>query len=100
MLDTLSVPPSRILRGRPLPTLLRAGPYRLFMFMPMSDCADPPHVHVEGNDGVAKFWLRPVSLADNVGYSPREIRRIRSIVERDRVSLIRAIDTICERPWR
>ena len=81
-----------------MPTLLRAGPYRLFMFM--SDCAEPHHVHVEGNDGAAKFWLRPVSLADNLGYSPREIHRIRSIVERDRIYLIQAVDTICERAWR
>ena len=81
-----------------MPTLLRAGPYRLFMFM--SDCVEPHHVHVEGNDGLAKFWLRPVSLAENVGYSPRELQRIRMVVERDRAFLIQAIDTVCERAWR
>ena len=81
-----------------MPTLLRAGPYRLFMFM--SDCAEPHHVHVEGNDGLAKFWLRPVSLTQNVGYSPREINRIRRVVESDRTSLIQAIDKVCERAWR
>jgi Domain of unknown function (DUF4160) len=77
-----------------MPTLLRAGPYRLFMFM--SDCSEPRHVHVEGNDGEAKLWLRPVSLAHGVGYSPREIHRIRSIVDSHRVLLIRAFDTVCE----
>ena len=81
-----------------MPTILRAGPYRLFMFM--SDCVEPRHVHVEGNDGLAKFWLRPVSLAENVGYSPREIHRIRKVVESERLLLIRAIDTICERERR
>jgi hypothetical protein len=81
-----------------LPTLLRAGPYRLYMFM--SDCVEPHHVHVDGNDGLAKFWLRPVSLAENVGYSPREIHRIRMVVARERASLVQAIDTICERAWR
>lgn len=78
-----------------MPTLFRAGPYRLFMFM--SDCQESHHVHVEGNDGEAKFWLRPVSLAENVGYSPREIHRIRKVVESERARLIRAIDTVCER---
>ena len=63
----------------------------------MSDCVEPHHVHVEGNDGLAKFWLRPVSLAENVGYSPREIHRIRRVVERERMFLTRAIDTVCER---
>lgn len=81
-----------------MPTLLRAGPYRVFMFM--SDCLEPRHVHVEGNDGLAKFWLVPVSLAENVGYSPREIHRIRKIVERERPFLIRAIEAICERTGR
>jgi len=52
------------------------------------------------DDGLAKFWLRPVSLAENVGYSPREIHRIRKVVESDRVLLIQAIDTICERARR
>ena len=65
-----------------MPTLLRAGPYRLFMFM--SDCVEPRHVHVESNDGLAKFWLRPVSLAENVTYSAREIHRIRKVVESER----------------
>lgn len=78
-----------------MPTLLRAGPYRLFMFM--SDCVEPHHVHVEGNDGLAKFWLRPVSLAENVGYSPRQINRLRRVMEQERAFLIRAIDDICER---
>jgi hypothetical protein len=78
-----------------MPTLMRAGPYRLFIFM--FDCAEPPHVHVEGNDGLAKFWLRPVSLADSLGYSPREINRIRAIVVRERMTFIRRFDEICER---
>lgn len=78
-----------------MPTLLRAGPYRLFTFM--SDCVEPHHVHVEGNDGLAKFWLRPVSLAENVGYSPREIYRLRRVIEREQAFLIQAIDDICER---
>ena len=81
-----------------MPTLLRAGPYRLFMFM--SDCVEPHHVHVEGNDGLAKFWLRPVSLAENVGYSPRELHRIRRVVERERASLMESIDAICGRASR
>lgn len=78
-----------------MPTLLRAGPYRRFMFM--FDCVEAPHVHVDGNDGVAKFWLRPVSLADSLGYSPREISRIRAIVVRDRMTLIRGFNDACER---
>ena len=66
----------------------------------MSDCAERDHVHVEGNDGIAKFWLRPVSVADHVGYSPRDIHRIRQLVTRERETLILAIETVCERALR
>jgi hypothetical protein len=66
----------------------------------MSDCVEAHHVHVEGNDGLAKLWLTPVSVADSVGYSLREIHRIKRIVQDDRVALIQAIDTICERAQR
>lgn len=66
----------------------------------MSDCSEPKHVHVEGNDGLAKFWLMPVSLAENVGYSPREIHRIRQVVDGERQLLIRTIDAICNRARR
>jgi hypothetical protein len=49
------------------------------------------------NDGVAKFWLEPVSLADSVGYSPRETHRIRQVVERERLTLIAGFDAYCGR---
>jgi hypothetical protein len=69
-----------------MPTLGRAGPYRIFMFM--SDCVEPRHVHVEGDDGAAKFWLEPVYLATSIGYSPRQINRIGAIIDRERGMLI------------
>ena len=78
-----------------MPTLLRAGPYRVFIFM--ADCVEPCHVHVEGNGGLAKFWLEPLSLADSLGYSPREIHRIRALVVRKREALVKGFDAICQR---
>jgi Domain of unknown function (DUF4160) len=47
----------------------------------MSDCVEPHHVHVEGNDGLAKLSLTAVSIADTVGYSHRKINRIKRIVQ-------------------
>ena len=41
-----------------MPTILRVGAYRFFFYA--SDRAEPVHVHVEGADGTAKFWLDPV----------------------------------------
>ena len=40
-----------------MPTILREGPYRFFFYA--SDREEPPHVHVERDDRVAKFWLDP-----------------------------------------
>jgi hypothetical protein len=31
---------------------------------------EPPHVHVDRDDQSAKFWLAPVALARNLGFSP------------------------------
>jgi hypothetical protein len=38
-----------------MPTVLRRGPYRSFFYS--SDRAEPPHVHVERDANLAKFWL-------------------------------------------
>jgi hypothetical protein len=43
-----------------MPTVLRIGPYRFFFYA--SDRQQGPHVHVERDDKVAKFWLQPVRL--------------------------------------
>jgi hypothetical protein len=44
------------------------------------DRLEPPHVHLEGNDGEAKFRLRPVTVASAWGCSARELRAIERIV--------------------
>ncbi len=60
------------------PTILRAGPYRLFFFS--NEIGEPPHVHVQREGMLAKFWLNPVRLARSTGFSPWELRRIQAIV--------------------
>lgn len=45
------------------PTVFREGPYRFYFF---SREETRMHVHVQGPDGEAKFWLEPsVELAQN-----------------------------------
>jgi hypothetical protein len=60
------------------PTILRSGPYRFFFFS--NEAGEPPHVHVQRERMLAKFWLDPVSLARSTGFSPTELRRIQTIV--------------------
>ena len=55
------------------------GPYRLFFYS--FDCREPMHVHVERDDSTCKFWLEPVALARNYGFAPRELNRIRKLIQ-------------------
>jgi hypothetical protein len=61
-----------------MPTVLRLGPYR-FHFYSRED-NEPPHIHVTRDDMEAKFWLRPVSLASNYGFSAVELRNVKRLV--------------------
>ncbi len=61
-----------------MPTIARIGPYRLYFYS--HDRNEPPHVHVDRDDGTAKFWLTPVALAYNIGFRAGELRDIRRLV--------------------
>ena len=54
------------------------------------DRDEPPHVHVERDDKIAKFWLDPVRLQTSGGFSRAEIARIRNLVEEHREDLMEA----------
>ena len=60
-------------------TILRSGPYRFYWFS--NEGVEPPHIHVDRDNQSAKFWLNPVNLARNIGFSGREFQTIRSIIE-------------------
>ena len=44
------------------------------------DCHEPPHVHIRRERMTCKFWLEPVVLSTNHGFSPHELNRIRAII--------------------
>lgn len=71
-----------------MPTVLRIGPYRFFFYA--SDRDEPPHIHVERDDNVAKFWLDPVRLQNSGGFSRIEINRMARIVDSHRRLLLEA----------
>ena len=73
-----------------MPTVLRSGPYRFFFYA--ADGVEPPHVHVERDHSVAKFWLRPVRLQGSRGFSRVEIARIQGIVDEHAEALLRSWD--------
>jgi hypothetical protein len=61
-----------------MPTVKRIGPYRFFFYS--HEPNEPPHVHVDAGDCSAKFWIKPVRLARNMGYSAAELRKIHALV--------------------
>jgi Domain of unknown function (DUF4160) len=69
-----------------MPTVLRFGPYRFYFFS--AELNEPPHVHVARDELRAKFWLEPIELARNSGFSDRELRRIREIIENHKDELL------------
>jgi hypothetical protein len=64
------------------------GPYRLFFYS--ADRDEPPHVHVEREEGKAKFWLEPVRLEKSRGFGRTEIARIERLVAENAAILLRS----------
>ena len=68
------------------PTVLRHGPYRFYFHS--HEPHEPPHVHVDRDDQSAKFWLSPVGVARNIGFSAPELNRVLRLVQDHRQSLL------------
>jgi hypothetical protein len=73
-----------------MPTVLRSGPYRIYFHS--HEPNEPPHVHVDRDNESAKFWLAPVALARNLGFSPSEINRVQRLVSKHEAELLEAWD--------
>ena len=71
-----------------MPTVLRWKGNRFYFYS--HEPNEPPHVHVDRGDASAKFWLQPVSLARNFGFSPRELRLLRGVVTEHQDGLLEA----------
>jgi len=77
-----------------MPTALRLGPYRFYFYS--YDCDEPRHMHVDREHMSAKIWLDPViALADNYGYSRRELREIERIATENLEILRNEWDKFC-----
>jgi len=61
-----------------MPTILREGGFRLYFFA--NENNEPPHVHVQYQSAVAKFWIKPVAVARNNGMNASELRRAGDLV--------------------
>jgi len=69
------------------------GPYRFFFYG--FDCDEPMHVHVQREKMLCKFWLQPMHLARNSGFTPRELNTIRKLIERNSPKILEAWHEHC-----
>lgn len=71
-----------------MPTILRIGPYRFFFYS--NEKGEPPHIHVQRERFLAKFWLNPVALAGSKRFASHELRTIQKHVEDNRKIFLEA----------
>jgi len=71
-----------------MPTIRRSGPYRFFFFS--NEGSEPPHVHIQRDEALAKVWLTPVALASSSGFSARELNRIERHVSESQQEFVEA----------
>ena len=73
-----------------MPTILIVLGYRFFFFS--GEGAEPPHVHVEHGEKVAKYWLNPVNLAMSEGFRSHELTKVRALVIENRALFLEKRD--------
>ncbi len=71
-----------------MPTVLRIGPYRFYFFS--HEPNEPAHIHIDRERISAKFWLQPVHLARNIGFSPKELNTLHNLVQENQNVLLEA----------
>lgn len=71
-----------------MPTVLRLLGFRFFFYS--DEGSEPPHIHVERADEVAKFWLDPVELVSSSGFLAKEVNQVRKMVVENQVHLLQA----------
>ena len=77
-----------------MPTALRTGPYRFYLYS--YDCGELRHMHVDRENMSVKFWLDPdVFLDENHGYNRQELRNIERITRNHLETLRNEWDAFC-----
>nr|NJM04706.1 DUF4160 domain-containing protein [Desulfobacula sp.] len=64
------------------------GPYRFFFYS--FDCNEPMHVNIQREGMICKFWIKPLALAKNQGFSAKELNMIRNLVKRNNEEIMEA----------
>ena len=71
-----------------MPTILRIGSYRFFFYS--NEFGEPAHIHIQRDNMLAKFWLKPITLASSTRFSPKELRKLKLLVTENQETLLEA----------
>ena len=71
-----------------VPVVARVRGYRFFFYSNEND--EPPHVHVQRERKLAKFWLEEVSLGESKRFAAHELSEIERIVVERREEFLEA----------
>ncbi|MCP4235234.1 MAG: DUF4160 domain-containing protein [Aestuariibacter sp.] len=71
-----------------MPVVLRIGPYRFFFYS--NENSEPAHIHIQREHMLAKFWLNTVALASSTRFSPKELRKLESLVNENKTLFLEA----------
>jgi hypothetical protein len=71
-----------------MPTVLLPASYRFFFYS--RENAEPPHIHVESGDKVAKYWLQPVKMASSKRFGAHELTEVRALVDEHSSEFLKA----------
>lgn len=61
-----------------MPTVLRIGSFRFFFYS--NEFGEPPHIHIQSDSKLAKFWLNPSRLSKSTRFTPKELRVIEKLI--------------------
>ena len=68
-----------------MPKIDIPGPYRFHFFS--DERGEPPHVHVKREKAICKFWLNPLTLAENHGFATHELTKIERLIVEHRTKI-------------
>ena len=71
-----------------MPTILRIGPFRFFFYS--NELGEPPHIHIQRDRMLAKFWLTPVRLASSTRFPPHDLRKLELLVTENKDTFMEA----------
>ncbi len=71
-----------------MPTILKVGPYRFFIYS--NENSEPAHIHVQRARALAKFWLAPVVLASSTGFPTQELTKLSRMVQENAAMFMEA----------